>query len=840
MRRRFSLLLALALIASTLPFLAVAPALADSDADVVISQVYGGGGNSGATYTNDFIELYNRSDATVSLDGWSVQYGSSGGTTWNNRTNLSGTIEPGSYYLIQQAQGSGGTDPLPTPDATGTINMSATAGKVALVSATTALAGACPLEDAAIVDLVGFGGPDGVNCFEGTGPAPRLSNTSAALRLDDGAQDTDDNAADFIAGDPTPRNSSGEGVVPPPEPCEPDTYINEINVVGVNGLPNVANGMFGSTVSVEAVVTANFLAGLDGVFIQEEDEDSDDDPATSEGIFVYLPAAGDDDLAEGDLVCVTGQVGNFQGTYQLRNADYEIVESGVDLPTAVELVMPVGDRTELAQLAGMRVELTSVTGEMTITQNYFLGQYGELDLSAAGFLWHPAELYAPTTPEAEELRQDNLRALIKLDDANSTTNATPTAWLDNGDIRAGAVTTDTIEGVTHYQFGAYRVQPTDPDAITFVNTANPRPDGPPDVLAGAKKRTVKATVAAFNVLNYFTTLGSRGADTTEEFELQAAKIVTAITEMDADVVGLMEIENNFGGEGDALLDLVERLNAVAGPGTYAAIELKEPVGTDEISNAMIYQPDRVLPVGEVGIADHQEFVNPLGASNDRSRPAIAQAFEVESGEVFVAVVNHLKSKGTSCAEDGDPGDPIVGNCNLTRTLAAEELVRWLEEDDPTATGSDLIAIIGDLNAYAMEDPIEALRTGGYVDAFDEAPIYTYTFDGEHGRLDHAFVTSTLLDHVVDAAVWHINTDEPAAFDYNDWNDPANQDTSEFRSSDHDPVLVGLAFPQEVDDGRRGPDCERLPAQAGEKNPNCNDGDRPMPGRPSALDPVGPR
>jgi uncharacterized protein len=134
----------------------------------------------------------------------------------------------------------------------------------------------------------------------------------------------------------------------------------------------------------------------------------------------------------------------------------------------------------------------------------------------------------------------------------------------------------------------------------------------------------------------------------------------------------------------------------------------------------------------------------------------------------------------------------------------------------------------------MEDPIEVLRANGYVDVFDEAPTYTYTFDGEHGRLDHAFVTEPLRAHVVDAAIWHINTDEPAAFDYNDWNDPANQDTSEFRSSDHDPVLVGLAFGMVEEPSPKGPDCERLPGPAREKNPNCNDGARPTPGRPTAL------
>ncbi|HVL66903.1 MAG TPA: lamin tail domain-containing protein [Vicinamibacterales bacterium] len=173
---------------------------------VTISQIYGGGGNSGATYKNDFIELYNRTAAPVSIDGWSVQYASATGTTWQT-TALSGSIPAYSYYLIQQAAGAAGTTDLPAPNATGTIAMSATAGKVALVSATAALSGACPT-GAVIVDFAGFGTT--ANCFEGTGPTPAPSNTTAVLRKNAGDLDTNNNATDFVTGAPNPRNS------PPP------------------------------------------------------------------------------------------------------------------------------------------------------------------------------------------------------------------------------------------------------------------------------------------------------------------------------------------------------------------------------------------------------------------------------------------------------------------------------------------------------------------------------------------------------------------------------------------------------------------------------------------------
>lgn len=172
---------------------------------LTISQVYGGGGNSGATYKNDFIELYNPGSSAVDLTGWTVQYASATGSSWQ-KTSLSGTIQPGKYYLIQEAAGSGGTKFLPTPDAIGTIAMSATAGKVALVNNSTTLTGTCPT---GLVDFVGFGNTAGntANCSE-TAPVATLSNTTAALRKGNGATDTDNNFSDFTTGAPTPRNSS--------------------------------------------------------------------------------------------------------------------------------------------------------------------------------------------------------------------------------------------------------------------------------------------------------------------------------------------------------------------------------------------------------------------------------------------------------------------------------------------------------------------------------------------------------------------------------------------------------------------------------------------------------
>ena len=205
--KAFSLRLALCLVLLFSSLLVSPPTRVKASANgIVISQIYGGGGNAGSTFKNDFIEIFNADGATVNLSGWSVQYASAAGTTWQV-TALSGSLAPGQYFLIQESQGAGGTTNLPAPNATGNIAMSATAGKVALVSSTVALSGGCPV-GGAIVDFVGYGtGTSGATCFEGTAAAPTLTNTTADLRRNNGLQDTDSNTADFVTGAPNPRNT---------------------------------------------------------------------------------------------------------------------------------------------------------------------------------------------------------------------------------------------------------------------------------------------------------------------------------------------------------------------------------------------------------------------------------------------------------------------------------------------------------------------------------------------------------------------------------------------------------------------------------------------------------
>jgi predicted extracellular nuclease len=287
-------------------------------------------------------------------------------------------------------------------------------------------------------------------------------------------------------------------------------------------------------------------------------------------------------------------------------------------------------------------------------------------------------------------------------------------------------------------------------------------------------------------------LNSRGALTPEEFERQEAKIVAALAEIEADVFGLIEIENN----GDtAVGTLVQALNDVVGPETYDFISTGV-LGTDVITTALIYKPSAVTPVGDHAVLDSS--VDPR-FNDDANRPALAQTFaDVETGEEVTVVVNHLKSKGSACAGDPDLGDG-QGNCNLTRTAAAEAMVDWLATG-PTGAEPGRELIIGDLNSYDKEDPIDVFVEAGYTDLLLQEQgedAYSYVFDGQLGYLDYALAGPALLPKVTDAADWAINADEPDLIDYTmQFKQPA-QDAlwapDPYRSSDHDPVIVGFDF-----------------------------------------------
>jgi hypothetical protein len=440
-----------------------------------------------------------------------------------------------------------------------------------------------------------------------------------------------------------------------------------------------------------------------------------------------------------------------------------------------------------------------------VTDNFTLARYGELGLSVDAPLDIPTNVVMPGAP-ALALQALNDVSRIQLDDGSTIQNRLPLPPYLNADgtRRVGDSITG-LTGVLGYSFGSYEVQPT--ETVDFEIT-NDRPLNPPDV-GGSLIR-----VAGFNVLNYFTTLDEgapicgpsadmycRGADSTDEFTRQKAKLVAALTALDADVVGLIELEN--AAANIPIADLVDGLNAVLGAGTYAYVETGA-IGTDAIRQGIIYKPATVMMQGAFEILDSS--VDPAFIDT-RNRPALAQTFsENTTGEEFTVAVNHLKSKGSSCDDLGDPdtGDG-QGNCNLTRTSAATALVNWLA-GDPTASGDSDALVMGDLNAYAMEDPITAIMSGGYADLINAFAgtgytdgAYSFSFGGQAGYLDHALASPSLVPEVSGTAIWHINADEPVSLDYNtERNPPALYNPDQFRSSDHDAVVVGLFIDADED------------------------------------------
>lgn len=753
--------------------------------NVVISQVYGGGGNSGATLKNDFIELYNRSAAPVSLAGWSVQYASSTGVNWS-KTDLAGSIAPGGYYLVGEAAGAGGTVNLPTPDVSGSIAMSASAGKVILSSSSTLVTAGTSCPTVAVIDLVGYG--SATNCFEGAGPTATLSNTTAALRGANGATDTDSNSADFVVGSPTPRNT-GSSPPPPPPPSElgrcgdPATRIHAIQGGGTTA------AMMGAQ-TVEGIVVGDYqgVGQFNGYFVQEEVADQDGDPLTSEGMFV-LSGSGVDNVSAGDVVRVRGTAGESFGMTQLSTIT-GVAKCGTGSVPATSVSLPVASVGDHERFEGM---LVSYSQTLTATEVFNLGRFGEVSLSGAGRLYNPTAVAEPGPP-ALAVAAQNARSRIILDDANNQQNVDPTRYPQGGlsatnTLRVG----DTLNGLTgilEFRFSSYRIQPV--GDVSFAST-NLRPPAPAAVGGNLK-------LASFNVLNYFNGDGagggfptSRGADSQFELDRQEAKIVSALKAIDADIFGLMEIENDSGAA-SALAELVDALNAATAPGTYSFVDTGA-IGTDEIKVALIYKPAAVSPVGEWKILT--SAVDPRFVDT-RNRPTLAQTFRhSSSGQLLTVAVNHLKSKGSACGS-GDDATDGSGNCNGTRTAAAAALADWLATD-PTGSGDPDFLVLGDLNSYTFETPITTLESKGYtnlVRQFQGLDAYSYVFSGESGYLDHALANASLAPQVTGVSDWHTNPDEPRVLDYNVEFKTANQvstfyDPGPYRASDHDPIIIGL-------------------------------------------------
>ncbi len=850
-RRRWTGVAGAAALATGMLTLApTAGAAPSTDAAVVINEVYGGGGNAGATYDRDFVELTNVSGSVVDLTGWSVQYASSSGSSWTNTTELSGSLPAGASLLVGGAAGTTGTA-LPTPDVSGSTNLSGSNGKVALVSSTTPLPTTCGGKTSTtpcsslpqVVDFVGYGS---ANDWAGsTGTAPAQNSTSSDSR-NAAHTNTADNKADFSLSTPTPTACGQTCAGGSSEPQE--KTIAEVQGTGAT------SPLVGQDVVVKGVVTAAYpTGGFHGFFLQAEGTSGPTAEGASQGVFVFQSeptSALAADATVGNYVQVTGTVSEFGGMTEVTAPESAILDAGEGFTPvrATTVPWPATDGAR-ESLEGM---LYQPTQAYTVTNTYATNQYGEVGLAVGTTpLLQNTEVAAPRTPAADAVVADNAARAVTLDDGASTNftassystrtcGTRPIPCLLNGDqtpayvsntspVRVGAAATFQDPVVVDYRFGLWRFQPTEQvvgpanaaSPVGFANTRTAAPDAA-DIDPGG---TADLRVASFNVLNYFTDLGDqdtacvayydrddngdtvrdgcdrRGAWDAEDLARQTAKEVAAINALGADVVGLMEIENSakFGHDRDAALAaIVAALNEKAGAGTWAFVpssaELPSVDKQDFITSAIIYKPASVMRVGEsraLGTAsdDGQAFAN--------AREPIGQVFRAKhgKGDKFLFVVNHFKSKGSAgpFPGDEDTGDG-QGSSVTSRILQAQALRDWI----PTAvaaTSARAVVMAGDYNSYTMEDPLDVLYRAGYTDVgsrFDKG-AYSYSFSGLSGSLDHILVNEDALRMSTGADHWNINSGESVAMEYSRYNYHSTDfhQPTPYRSSDHDPVVLGL-------------------------------------------------
>jgi predicted extracellular nuclease len=600
------------------------------------------------------------------------------------------------------------------------------------------------------------------------------------------------------------------------------------------------SALTGQVVEVEGIVVGAFQSTtqLRGFYLQEPDSTWDADPLTSEGVFVFDNGAGAA-VNVGDRVRVQGTVaeftssGSFLGVTQgsslteVGTIAKKLVCSSGNSFTRTTVMLPTANAGDLERYEGMAIQFAQ---QLTVTGNFSLGTQGWLDLA-------PSVLFVPTRTanQANWPAQTSLnsRSVVALDDASTLTNTNlyPTLFPSGGlsaadtlrigslvNYDAGSQTNTPLIGIMDDRFGEYRVQPTAP--VTFY-AANPRPDIAPLLTGvGGRFRAVSA-----NVLNFFVSLGSRGAATSTEFDHQKTKVIEALYAMNADVYGLSEVQNfNDGNTGNgsntytnaALQSIVDGLNCKASglsplcsnPPTivFAMIDtlpLGSGNGTDAIRSAIVYKPSVLTPVG--GPATYYQ--------NDTNRPTVAQTFKPATGakadsQTFTFVVNHFRSRSSACSSGNDT---YQGNCNGLRLDMATNVVTWLN-GNPTADpagASRRILIVGDFNAYYGEDPIQYFANHGYpnlINAIIGPGGYSYNFGSQAGYLDHGIANNAMNALVRSIAEWHNNSDEPSSLQALNSSiksaaaQAAYYGADPWAASDHDPFVVGFnTLPGDLND-----------------------------------------
>ncbi|HYD80878.1 MAG TPA: ExeM/NucH family extracellular endonuclease [Paucimonas sp.] len=623
----------------------------------------------------------------------------------------------------------------------------------------------------------------------------------------------------------------------------------------------------GQTVLVEARVTA-WAPDMKTFWVQEESTDQDGNVKTSEGIAVFYgnnpaPITADN---IGDIVRFNATVTEYKASGQpagagsltelINLANFTVVTDGTkaDLDPAVKVTLPVATDGLLEQYEGMLVEIGAASGgKLYASDINTFGRFGEVVFQADAVAVQYTQTHLPSASGNAAHLDFLARNSIQLEDRSTTSNPTLEALQigsmlkrDGADLskdnflRIGDAA-DSLTGILSFDRGLYELQPAE-----IINlTGNARTAGPDEAAINANG-SAEIRVASMNVLNYFTSLSiagttsdnfptpygnvmePRGANTAAEFARQQAKVIEAILGTNADVLGLMEMQNNGFGDGTSAIDhLVDALNARVGAGTYAYVKAPyndgdgvfEPTaGTDAIHSVIIYKTDVVKPLGQASTPD----VDVYTAFTRGNRVPVAQTFSYLADETkqFTLVVNHLRSKGSGTLRfsgDADQGDG-QGGFNSSRLEAAVQLSQWLATNPTGATDGDYL-LVGDFNAYAMEDPIRFLTGnefnasavyGGYdiptaaealagrYNYLGSVDDYSYMFGGMRGSLDHALASSGLLGEITGVTHWHNNSDESTLLDYNtEFKTTDLFSADPYRASDHDPVIIGLKLGSEA-------------------------------------------
>ncbi|GAA3947379.1 ExeM/NucH family extracellular endonuclease [Actinoplanes auranticolor] len=597
------------------------------------------------------------------------------------------------------------------------------------------------------------------------------------------------------------RNAVAPDPDPDPDPAPGCTVATDHTIAEVQGT-GAATTLAGTRVTVEGVVTADHrTGGYNGIYVQTAGSGGDRPVAAgtaSDAVFVYLPTGTAPAVALGDRVRVTGTATEFNAFTQLSiaaKADVQVCAHDAPLPAPVPLSLPLADDAR-ESVEGM---LVAPVGAYTVSDVYNTNRYGEIVLAAGNAPARvPTDVARPGTEAAAQVKAANKLGRILLDDGRTTNLASaglaPPYLSKTDPVRVD----DTVESfgpaVLGFGFNEWRLQPTTPvdagtpaPARTTFKDTNPRTAAPAAVGGDIK-------VASFNVLNYFVHFGepARGAADAAALAKQQAKIVSAITALDADVVALMEIENSVRFEADqpqrALETLVGALNAVDGAGTWDYVrspaDLPAAAQQDFITTAIIFKPAAVTLKGAArSINDESVWSN--------AREPIAQTFT--SGAItFTVVANHFKSKSASTPPSGDNADSGDGQgpYNGDRVRQANSLAGFVDQLK-AGSGSDQVLLLGDFNAYTREDPMQALYDKGFTDVHTTgAPGgYSYVFGGETGSLDHGLATAPLAERVTGVDIWNINSVESYAYQYDVY--APFYDAGPYRASDHDPVVIGL-------------------------------------------------